>query len=368
MNMQQFQSRILNCLAFITNGTCFFGKFCRFNHLNPAEVLIYSLSLGSGCYQSGFGDRKLLHKNTMNTMEDRQRGMSRSSPTPCKICDFDFDKFGKMNGLISNEQSRYDSDTIHPTENISLINIHDDAVFLCWFCMYGASCRFSHALPVVLNLQLHFNALGLPKRLIANTCSFYMLNGIYGYGVACKCDHPEPVNHYPHQGDGSYVVDEVEEYQNALDGNTYEWNGDENQVSEYHGVTNGGNGNGSQYVQQPEPVYYPTAESREYQNEYHGVTNGGNVNQYHQNPNAAWNGNQQDIQARTDVISKESFVTLIDARLPLRPGKRVCRLYESLGLCKYGRRCKFDHPLALSSKDEGSSKPISSGETPNAQE
>lgn len=45
-------------------------------------------------------------------------------------------------------------------------------------------------------------------------------------------------------------------------------------------------------------------------------------------------------------------------------GKRVCRYYESLGLCKYGRRCKFDHPRALSSNDEG--KPVS--ETPNAQE
>lgn len=135
-----------------------------------------------------------------------------------------------------------------------------------------------------------------------------MLNGICGYGVACKYDHPEPVNQYPHQGDGSDAADEVEECQNELDGNGYGWNGDENQYvqlpepnfyypaesreypNEYHGVTNGGNGN--QYVQQYEPIYYPAAGSREYQNEYHGVTNGGNVNQYHQNPNVAWNGNQ----------------------------------------------------------------------------
>jgi hypothetical protein len=101
-----------------------------------------------------------------------------------------------------------------------------------------------------------------------------MRNGSCGFGVACKYDHPEPVNQCPHQGYGSYVAVEAEEYQNESDGNTYGRNGDENQ-----------------YVQQSEP-YYPIAESRVYQNEFHGVTNGGNVNQYHQNPNAASNGNQ----------------------------------------------------------------------------
>nr|GEV49881.1 hypothetical protein [Tanacetum cinerariifolium] len=170
----------------------------------------------------------------------------------------------------------------------------------------------------------------------SNTCSFYMRNGICGYGVACKYDHPEPVNQYPLQGYGSYAADELEEHQNEPDGNGYRWNGDANQ-----------------YVQWPEPnFYYPSAESREYENGYHRVTNDRNANgnQYHQHPNAGWNENQHKM--------KEP-VTLSDVGLPLRPGKKVCLYYESLGLCKYGHRCKFDHPVAFSSNDEGFTKPVS---------
>ncbi|GJT79253.1 zinc finger, CCCH-type containing protein [Tanacetum coccineum] len=180
-----------------------------------------------------------------------------------------------------------------------------------------------------------------------------MRNGICGYGVACKYDHPEPVNQYPLQGYGSYAPDELEEHQNEPDGNGYGWVGDENQ-----------------YVQWSEPnFYYPSAESREYENGYHGVTNDGNANgnQYHQHRNAGWNENQHEIQARTAVVMKEP-VTLSDVGLPLRPGKRVCLHYESSGLCKYGRRCKFDHPIALASNEEGSPKPVSDTKTPNAQE
>ncbi|GJY83843.1 hypothetical protein Tco_0497219 [Tanacetum coccineum] len=44
---------------------------------------------------------------------------------------------------------------------------------------------------------------------------------------------------------GSYATDELEEYQNELDGNGHGWNGDENQ-----------------YVQQHDAIYYPVAESR----------------------------------------------------------------------------------------------------------
>ncbi|GKD75301.1 hypothetical protein Tco_1333583, partial [Tanacetum coccineum] len=64
--------------------------------------------------------------------------------------------------------------------------------------------------------------------------------------------------------------------------NAHGWNGDENQ-----------------YVQQHEAIYYPATESREYQNKYHGVTNGGN-------------GNDQEMQVRTAIVTKEPCVTLSD--------------------------------------------------------
>ncbi|GJT79254.1 zinc finger, CCCH-type containing protein, partial [Tanacetum coccineum] len=55
----------MNCLAFITLGTCYFGKFCRHNHPDPEEVAA-----------------------------DRHRGMWQSPATPCK---------GKSQILVNSE-------------------------------------------------------------------------------------------------------------------------------------------------------------------------------------------------------------------------------------------------------------------------
>nr|GEW34657.1 ribonuclease H-like domain-containing protein [Tanacetum cinerariifolium] len=98
--------------------------------------------------------------------------------------------------------------------------------------------------------------------------------GLAGTNKGCVWVSRKP-QRYPHQGFGSYATNEFKEYQNELVENGYRWNGDENQ-----------------YVQQHEPIYYPAAESKEYQNEYHRVTNGGN-------------GNQQEIHMRTIIVNKE---------------------------------------------------------------
>ncbi|XP_076885130.1 zinc finger CCCH domain-containing protein 37-like [Bidens hawaiensis] len=85
----------------------------------------------------------------------------------------------------------------------------------------------------------------------------------------------------------------------------------------------------------PEPVlYYPYhgygpyvgGEAVQYQNGYTRIDNG-------------WN------QRVTFISIREPEITLNDIGLPLRPEKNLCRNYEGTGRCRYGRGCKFNHPM-----------------------
>ncbi|KAF5755201.1 putative transcription factor C3H family [Helianthus annuus] len=104
----------------------------------------------------------------------------------------------------------------------------------------------------------------------------------------------------------------------------------------YHYMTTGICGHGLACMfHHPEPIFYYPYQGNGYSV---GCEVVGYQNRYAQLSNR-WN------QRHVTITIKEPCVTLNDIGLPLRPEKEACRYYENTGYCRYGRGCKFDHPL-----------------------
>ncbi|KAI3725965.1 hypothetical protein L1987_65761 [Smallanthus sonchifolius] len=166
-------------------------------------------------------------------------------------------------------------------------------------CKYGESCRFNHSKSEAEESALQLNIFGFPKRLVKMNCSFYIRTGMCGYGAACRFNHPDPVMVLDPESMNS-CKEAIESTQSCLS--------------------------------------LPLIAT-------------GNFPFVHQN--CVLSGYQapkckQKVEIAECTLKREPCV-LNDVGLPIRPGKKACRNYENLGLCKFGRACAYDHPKKHSS-------------------
>ncbi|XP_071733866.1 zinc finger CCCH domain-containing protein 8-like isoform X2 [Rutidosis leptorrhynchoides] len=240
-----------DCSYFVRTGTCKFGPTCKFNH----PVSIKTVVDGGNNKGKGVGSTS--------------KGLSQ---IPCKF-------------------------------------------YQTGYCKNGESCKFNHCeLEAENSPQMVLNAFGLPKRLGKTECSYYLRNGMCGFGVSCRFHHREPI-----------VVRESEFYN-------------------------------PNYTCDPNYLYLlvpdMTPGSFVYVHQ-DGVVTG--YQDYFEEPQCEQETNVENVEDYIVDSPKKETCVLNGVGLPIRPGKKACWNYMNLGLCKFGRACLYDHSKKCSSTD-GSTK------------
>uniref|UniRef100_A0A5B7BTH1 Putative zinc finger CCCH domain-containing protein 37 isoform X1 n=1 Tax=Davidia involucrata TaxID=16924 RepID=A0A5B7BTH1_DAVIN len=230
-------------------------------------------------------------------------------------------------------------------------------------CKYGLRCKFNHPKDQMVPLGASENAdvSILPERPTEPPCAFYMKSGKCKFGATCKFNHPKDIQ-IPLAGQENGNSGQTESVVNN-DGTTKD-------MTPLFAPALFQNSKGLP-IRPGEvdcPFYLKTGSCK-----YGATCRYNHPDRYAINPPAAAIGAaiiaSPAAHLNAGVVNPAaSFLQTIDPRLtqtmlglgptiyPKRPGQTECDFYMKTGVCKFGERCKFHHPIdrsapMLSTKD-----------------
>ncbi|KAL0457980.1 UNVERIFIED_CONTAM: Zinc finger CCCH domain-containing protein 32 [Sesamum latifolium] len=271
-----------DCAYYMRNGTCGYGAKCRYNH--PRE---YGSSLGVGEYPERVGQPACQYYLRTGT------------------------------------------------------------------CKFGASCKFHHPKNAGGSLtNAPLNIYGYPLRPGEKECSYYLKTGQCKFGRTCKYDHPQPAGaSMPATARPFYPTVQTlsslshEQYDNSA--TSYRVArppllpvaGAYGPVVLHPGVVP--IPNWTPYSGPVSPAQSPGAQPSVGAASVYGTSQVGAAPELI--PNYPYRGLYNHPP---DWLIMESNCALSPLGLSLRPGVQACPFYLQKGHCKFGRTCKFDHPMA----------------------
>ncbi|XP_020673563.2 zinc finger CCCH domain-containing protein ZFN-like [Dendrobium catenatum] len=176
-------------------------------------------------------------------------------------------------------------------------------------CNFGPACKFHHPkdIPGIIK-PVQFNALGYPLRQYEVDCKFYLSTGWCKYGKTCKFNHPEPSNSM------HWWLSRTTPGQTLFPGELTSFN-----ASPHWQVP-------SSYVQ----VVYPQGFAQ---------VPSWNTFPYYLNQQQYY-GNDQFVGSGAAMDPPASY-----SSFPVRPDEPDCPFFAKTGSCKFGSRCRFNHPI-----------------------
>ncbi|KAJ4705725.1 Zinc finger CCCH domain-containing protein [Melia azedarach] len=224
-------------------------------------------------------------------------------------------------------------------------------------CKFGLKCKFNHPKDKLIALSDSGNAdvSTLPERPSEPPCAFYLKNGICKFGATCKFHHPKDIQI------SSGGQENGNSKQNELLFKTEEATGLLNSAVPHVPYTPAMLHNSKGLPIRPGevdcPFYLKTGSCK-----YGSTCRYNHPDRNAINPPASAIGHPFITSPAASlslgiVNPAASIYQTIDPRLaqsalgvsptfyPQRPGQMECDYYMKTGVCKYGERCKFHHPM-----------------------
>lgn len=217
-------------------------------------------------------------------------------------------------------------------------------------CKFGSRCKFNHPNVPSENADVS----GLPERPLETPCAFYLKTGLCKYGAACKFHHPKDIQ-IQVSDELSHTVEQTQT-NSVLDGAT----GDSQPINPLiPPLLHNSKGLPVRLGEVDCPFYMKTGSCKfgatcRYNHPAMNAINptistlapsvlassAANLNIGVINPAACL------YQAFDPRLSNPvSQVGTTQTVFPQRPGQIECDYYMKTGICKYGERCKYHHPL-----------------------
>ncbi|KAL5061830.1 hypothetical protein RYX36_023567 [Vicia faba] len=219
-------------------------------------------------------------------------------------------------------------------------------------CKFGSKCKFNHPNVPSENADVS----GLPERPLEPPCAFYLKTGKCKYGVACKFHHPKDIQ-IQSSDELSRTIEQTQTNSSVFDGAIGDAQPTKPLISPLLHNSKG------LPVRQGEvdcPFYMKTGSCKF----------GASCRYNHPDMNAinpAMSALAPSVLASSAAANLNiglinpaaSFYQAFDPRLsnpmaqlgmtesiyPQRPGQIECDFFMKTGICKFGERCKYHHPV-----------------------
>ncbi|GMG99271.1 hypothetical protein Nepgr_001111 [Nepenthes gracilis] len=217
-------------------------------------------------------------------------------------------------------------------------------------CKFGLNCKFNHPKDKLVPVDTSgiVDASALPERPFEPPCSYYMKTGKCKFGVNCKFDHPKEIQ-IPSAGQETGNGEQADSI------NSYGAAGDMMLVKPHvpaPPILYNSRGLPIRVGEVDCPFYMKTGSCKY----------GANCRYNHPERNGQSIVTSPALNLNVGVINPAaSILQALDPRLaqtafglaatmyPQRPGQIECDYYMKTGVCKFGERCKFHHPIDWSS-------------------
>ncbi|KAJ4829705.1 Zinc finger CCCH domain-containing protein 37 [Turnera subulata] len=218
-------------------------------------------------------------------------------------------------------------------------------------CKYGVKCKFNHPKQkMALGTTETSDVSTLPERPTEPPCAFYMKTGKCKFGATCKFNHPKDVQ-IPLSGQGNGTIEKTESAV-TIEGMAGEVNGVKASVSVTPALFHNSKGLPLRQGEVDCPFYLKTGSCK------YGATCRYNHPDWSViNPTSAIGHPLVPSVLNIGVVNPASSIfQTLDPRLtpmltmdptvyPQRPEQTECDYYMKTGVCKFGERCKFHHPI-----------------------
>ncbi|CAM8883966.1 unnamed protein product [Rhodiola kirilowii] len=210
-------------------------------------------------------------------------------------------------------------------------------------CKFGGTCKFDHpvwvpegGIPDWKEVPPVANE-GLPERPGEPDCPFYLKTGICKFGATCKFHHPKDVP-APVLDQGK-VTSELESFSAKIEGTTGET---KSNILPTPALVNNSKGLPIRPGEMDCPFYLKTNSCK-----YGATCRFNHPDQIGQTVVPSPTVNFSLGVGIPAVPALQSFDQLGSATIvyPQRPGQAECDYYMKTGVCKFGERCRFHHPV-----------------------
>lgn len=221
-------------------------------------------------------------------------------------------------------------------------------------CKFGIRCKFNHPKDKLVQLAAPetLDVTALPERPSEPPCAFYMKTGVCKFGITCKFHHPKDVQ-IPQIGLQNGISEQTE-IAAKVEGTI----GDlmRSHISVTPAVEHNSKGLPVRPGEVDCPFYLKTGSCK-----YGATCRHNHPDRFVINPPAAmgqayvpppaaslnfglYNSGASVLQTG-DFRLSSSMLEMNPATYPQRPGQMECDFYMKTGVCKFGERCKFHHPI-----------------------
>ncbi|XP_050231815.1 zinc finger CCCH domain-containing protein 37 isoform X2 [Mercurialis annua] len=214
-------------------------------------------------------------------------------------------------------------------------------------CKYGSKCKFNHPKDSLASGGTQSNDdFSLPERPSEPLCAFYAKTGRCKFGATCKFHHPKDLQIASGQENGNTMQNESAV---MTDGTTGDVNAMKSLVSFDQALFHNSKGLPIRAGEVDCPFYLKMGSCKYGATCRYNHPDRNAVNQFVASPAANLNvgivNPAASIYQAIDPRFVQPMLGVGPTIYPQRPGHSECDYYMKTGVCKFGERCRFHHPI-----------------------